>query len=121
MTGVDTRCGARDSFFLLADILCEGQLSCVKVRNLSSGGMMAEGGCQVTRGQQLSVTLRNIGTIDGTVAWVEGNRFGVAFAQEIDPAHARRSHQGGEAPLVQRPAHLRLRPRETDTGPLRKI
>lgn len=71
----------------MADLRLEGVEACehVKVRNLSPGGMMAEGGVKVVNGARLSVNLRNIGWIDGNVAWVQDNRFGIAFAQEIDP------------------------------------
>jgi len=33
--------------------------------------------------------LRNIGWIEGSVAWKQDNRFGIAFADEIDPKKAR--------------------------------
>ena len=34
----------------------------------------------------IEVSLRNIGKVPGFVAWVEGNRFGICFDQNIDPA-----------------------------------
>ena len=37
----------------------------------------------------VSVDLRNIGWVRGSVAWVQDNRFGIAFADEIDPKLAR--------------------------------
>lgn len=88
---MDTRQVNRDSLFLLAQVRVEGQAgeSRVKVRNLSAGGMMAEGEAKVMRGSQIQVELRNIGWIDGSVAWKQDNRFGIAFANEIDPGVAR--------------------------------
>lgn len=93
MTSVDTRQLTRNSFLLVADAEFEGAHHRFKVRNLSPRGMMAEGDVRVECGDQLKVTLRNIGTINAAVVWVEGNRFGLAFAQEIDPALARKPVQ----------------------------
>ena len=84
---VDTRHVSRDSLFLFADLAFDGrgETARVKVRNLSSGGMMAEGGPAVSTGERLTIDLRNVGAIQGAVAWVQGNRYGVAFDGEIDP------------------------------------
>jgi PilZ domain len=87
MSNVDTRQVGRDSLFLLAQVRVDGQDSParVKVRNLSAGGMMAEGDMRVMRGAHVSVELRNIGWVEGSVAWKQDNRFGIAFVDEIDP------------------------------------
>jgi hypothetical protein len=91
MSNVDTRQVNRDSLFLLAQLRVVGQaaVSRVKVRNLSAGGMMAEGEAKVARGAAVQVELRNIGWVDGTVAWKQDERFGIAFVEEIDPLLAR--------------------------------
>jgi len=91
MSNVDTRQVNRDSLFLLAQVRVDGQdaVSRVKVRNLSAGGMMAEGDSKVARGSLVSVELRNIGWVEGSVAWKQDNRFGIAFVDEIDPAVVR--------------------------------
>ena len=90
-SNVDTRQVGRDSLFLLAQVRVDGKDkgSRVKVRNLSAGGMMADGDVEVMRGARIEVDLRNIGWVAGTVAWVQGNRFGIAFVDEIDPKVAR--------------------------------
>lgn len=95
MTGVETRSVARDSLFLLADIRVEqnAEVHRVRVRNLSDGGMMGEGNMRVQRGHRLAIDLRNVGTVAGTVAWVQDNRFGIAFDEEIDSQLARRPLQ----------------------------
>lgn len=86
MSSVDTRQVNRSSFFLFAEVEHNGRQHRLKVRNLSPGGMMADGdGLHVVRGERISVKLKNIDAIDSTVAWVEGSRFGVAFSEEIDP------------------------------------
>jgi hypothetical protein len=91
MSNVDTRQVNRDSLFLLAQLRVDGQdgVHRVKVRNLSAGGMMAEGEAKVMRGARVLVELRNIGWVEGSVAWKQGNRFGIAFADEIDPVVVR--------------------------------
>ena len=91
MSNVDTRQVNRDSLFLLAQVRVDGQdvAHRVKVRNLSAGGMMAEGEVRVTRGLLVMVELRNIGWVEGSVAWKQGDRFGIAFVDEIDPAVVR--------------------------------
>lgn len=92
MTNLETRSVSRDSLFLLANIRVEqqGETHRVRVRNLSDGGMMGEGSMRVQRGNRLEIELRNIGVVHGSVAWVQDNRFGIAFDDEIDSQLARR-------------------------------
>lgn len=82
---------ARDSLFLMADLRVDGLDGDfrIKVRNLSAGGMMGEGPVRVVRGTVVSVNIRNIGWVEGSVAWVQDTRFGVAFREDIDPRLAR--------------------------------
>jgi hypothetical protein len=91
VTELDHRQVGRDSLFLMADVRLAGagDEHRVKVRNLSGGGMMAEGHVKVTRGAKLDINLRNIGWVPGVVAWIQENRFGIAFMEEIDPKVAR--------------------------------
>lgn len=91
MKDVETRQVNRDSLFLLAQLRVDGGKDAyrVKVRNLSAGGMMAEGLAPVSRGQPVVVELRNIGWINGSVAWKQDDRFGIAFLEEIDARLAR--------------------------------
>ena len=81
----------RDSLFLMADLRLDGEdaVAKVKVRNLSAGGMMAEGASKAVRGALASVNIRNIGWVAGVVAWVQGDRCGIAFSEDIDPMVAR--------------------------------
>ena len=91
MSNVGTRNLSRDSLFVLSDLTVAGSSDVhrVKVRNLSEGGMMAEGAAPVQRGEKVSVELRNVGKVDGVVAWLQGNRFGIAFTDNIDPKQVR--------------------------------
>jgi hypothetical protein len=58
MSGVETRNISRDSLFLLAEIRLENSQSefRIKVRNLSPGGMLAEGYVPVVPGNRLKKT-----------------------------------------------------------------
>jgi hypothetical protein len=91
MANVETRQVDRDSLLLIAQVRIDGGEPeyRVKVRNLSAGGMMADGEVPVTRGMLVSIGLRNIGWVEGTVAWKQDDRFGIAFLEEIDPKVAR--------------------------------
>jgi hypothetical protein len=127
MSNVDTRQVNRDSLFLLAQLRVDGREgeTRVKVRNLSSGGMMAEGNIAVMRGSLVSVELRNIGWIEGTVAWKQDNRFGIAFVNEIDPANVRTSDAAQTAtysPPVYTRTHQAVPPgQRAESRNLRKI
>jgi hypothetical protein len=97
MVGTENRHIARDSLFVMADLRLSGspEEHRIKVRNLSPGGMMGEGTVRVARGDELEVNIRNIGWVAGAVAWVQDDRFGVAFREEIDPKVARASVSAG--------------------------
>lgn len=91
MGDFDNRQITRDSLFILAELRLDGQDAehRVKVRNLSAGGMMGEGRLKVVRGSVVWINLRNVGWVEGSVAWIQDNRFGVAFRDEIDPLTVR--------------------------------
>lgn len=116
MSSVETRQVERDSLLLMAQVRVDGGETeyRVKVRNLSAGGMMAEGEAPVARGSPVSVKLRNIGRVDGSVAWTQEARFGIAFVDEIDPKLARAPVATGvsdlSAPRFTRPALERNAP-----------
>jgi hypothetical protein len=127
MSNVETRQVNRDSLFLLAQVRVDGQdvAHRVKVRNLSAGGMMAEGEVRVMRGSLVMVELRNIGWVEGSVAWKQGDRFGIAFVDEIDPAVVR-GPSGPQAPEFEAPRYTRTHSslplsQQADQSKLRKI
>lgn len=101
MQDTEHRDRQRDSMFLMVDLRRRGETAVqrVRVRNLSEGGMMGEGSPVPARGEAIAVDLNNIGWVEGTVAWVQDTRFGIAFAEPIDPAKARNAssvHKGME-------------------------
>lgn len=107
--------------FVLAELRLDGSeiLHRIKVRNLSSGGMMGEGPVAVQRGALLWVDIRNIGWVEGSVAWVQGNRFGIAFREEINPNVVRAP---AAVPVHQPPRHVRIEDTgSSSTGVVRKI
>lgn len=124
MDANDNRQIARDSLFVMAEMRLEGVPieHRIKVRNLSVGGMMGEGPVRVTRGARVWVNLRNIGWAEGAIAWVQDNRFGIAFCEEIDPKDARSSMATGEhTPRYVRPPLSVAPGASSDRSSLRKI
>lgn len=120
MGGNEHRQIARDSLFLSAELRIDGIEGehKVRVRNLSAGGLMADGGPLVQRGVLVWVNLRNIGWVEGSVAWVQDSRYGIAFRHDIDPKQARAPISVGEGPprYVRRPLSY-----GGELGALRKI
>ncbi len=109
----------RDSLFVMVDVRLDGSSAehRVKMRNLSSGGMMVEGALRVTKGAIVFVNIRNLGWIEGSVAWIEESRFGVAFRDVIDPILARAPvAPGNAAPRPHRSSYAGPR-----GGALRKV
>jgi PilZ domain len=85
--GAPKRGNSRDSLLVKAVLRfpVTGEEGEVRVRNISSGGLMAEAPLRAPRGETVEVKLRNIGWISGKVAWVAESRFGIAFDYPIDP------------------------------------
>jgi hypothetical protein len=88
------RSASRDSLFLSATIRPleqpDADVLPVRVRNLSSVGMMADYHGTSLPGEAVVVALRGIGQVKGKVAWVRNNRIGIAFDVEVDPKLARK-------------------------------
>ncbi len=125
MSGLETRTVSRDSLFLLANIRVEQdeEVHKVRVRNLSDGGMMGEGPLRVQRGNRLEIEMRNVGKIAGSVAWVQDNRFGIAFDEEINSQHARKPTVEDDAPEAQtlERSWQHRAPKQPDPSSFRKI
>lgn len=123
MAGNEQRQINRDSLFMLAGLRVDGRdpVRRVKIRNLSGGGLMAEGDMRVVTGMPVDVELRNLGWVAGVVAWVQENRFGIAFHDEIDA----KSVRAAQTPAPTDPAFVPMRPLSTvqqaEPGHLRKI
>jgi len=86
------RSGSRDSLLLVAQfrVADNPQVEQVRVRNLSSGGLMAEYAGPVTRDTPVEIEVRGVGWVSGRIAWAAEGRVGVAFDHGIDPLLARK-------------------------------
>lgn len=96
------RTGSRDSLLLTAQFRLTGddKIAQVRVRNLSSGGLMAEYAAPVETGTPVEIEVRGVGWVKGRIAWATDGRVGVAFDIEIDPMLARKP-VGKRAPTSQ--------------------
>ena len=86
------RNGSRDSLMLTAQFRVTGDERTVqvRVRNLSSGGLMAEYAAPVEIRTPVEIEVRGVGWVKGRIAWATDGRVGVAFDIEIDPMLARK-------------------------------
>ncbi|HZU64110.1 MAG TPA: PilZ domain-containing protein [Novosphingobium sp.] len=120
----DSRIAARESLLLMADcrLVGDARIVRVKLRNLSASGIMAESQLVPARGAAIAIDLRNIGWVEGVVAWVQAPRFGVAFRQEINPALVRQLPASDQPDcIVRRPLAVRLKADRIDPGRIRSI
>ena len=62
----------------------------IRIRNLSSTGLMAVAPVAYDEGAIVEIELRGIGRVQGEIVWVRGERMGVTFHAPIDPKLARR-------------------------------
>lgn len=99
------RTDSRDSLMLSAHFRVAGRPDeQVRVRNLSSGGLMAEYGHPIDRGTAVEVEVRGVGWVSGHIAWATDGRVGVAFDGPIDPMLARKPvGKGGHTPSFVKP------------------
>lgn len=85
------RTGSRDSLLLSAQLRIDGEPEAtVRVRNLSSGGLMAEYPQPLERGTPVEIEVRGVGWVSGRIAWAAEGRVGIAFDHAIDPRAARK-------------------------------
>ncbi|AQR72785.1 PilZ domain-containing protein [Sphingomonas sp. LM7] len=104
------RSGSRDSLMLTAQFRIAGDDKVVqaRVRNLSSGGLMAEYASPVAAHTPVEIEVRGVGWVKGRIAWVTDGRVGVAFDIEIDPMLARKPvGKGAQNPAYTKPSLTR--------------
>jgi hypothetical protein len=102
----DTRDKSRESIFLGAVISLGNQRQTlnVRVRNISSGGMMIDLAGPQPKGLAVTAEMKGIGEVRGRIAWSTENRAGIAFDRAVDPKLARHIVTPPSAPLYSRPA-----------------
>ena len=71
------------------------------IRNISAGGAMAELSRPDRLVGSILVSIRNYGTLSGTVAWQSGLSFGVTFVEPLDlPEFFRERARTAQAPSM---------------------
>jgi hypothetical protein len=84
----------RDSMLLKGTIKAAGDYARdtqpIRIRNLSSTGLMAVAPVAYDEGSIVEIELRGVGVIQGEIVWVRGERMGITFHETIDPMLARR-------------------------------
>ena len=105
----------RDSMLLMGTIKAAGDYARdtqpIRIRNLSSTGLMADSQLAYERGAFVEVELRGIGIVAGEIVWVRDGRMGITFSETIDPKRARK-------PIVaKKDEHLR---KIVDIGKIRR-
>lgn len=82
---------SRASIFLGAVVCFGEERHCrnVRVRNISSGGMMIDIVGPLEKGLSVVAEMKGIGEVRGRIVWSTENRAGVAFDREVNPALAR--------------------------------
>jgi hypothetical protein len=102
----------RDSLFVFARLKHEdqpGEGQMVRVRNVSSGGLMADAPEDYPQGIRVEVVLEGVGVVRGAVAWAEAGRVGIAFDHPIDKTLARKPRQAKPDEELFRPTALDYR------------
>ena len=96
---------ARDSLLLVARFRIEGstETTQVRVRNLSSGGLMADVPKPIDIGTMVEIEVRGVGWVSGRIAWIAAGRAGVAFDHPIDPRAARKRVLACSRPINETP------------------
>lgn len=84
----------RDSMLLMGTIKAAGDYARdtqpIRIRNLSSTGLMADSQVDYDLGAWVEVTLRGIGIVEGEIVWVRDGRMGITFRAPVDPKRARK-------------------------------
>lgn len=81
----------RDSLLILARLIRDdGSSETVRVRNVSSGGLMAQTTGDYRPGVRIDIELDGLGRIGGAVAWAESGRIGIAFDHPVEKTLARK-------------------------------
>jgi PilZ domain len=90
-TVLQPRDKSRESIFLgaVVHIGDEKQSRNVRVRNISSGGMMIDLPGPQPRGLLVVAEMKGIGEVRGQIVWSTENRAGIAFEKVVDPKLAR--------------------------------
>ena len=88
--GVARRRDRRESAMFMATVRSASgyEIGTIRVRNLSSTGLMADRSPPLEQGACVEVEIRNVGGVKAQIAWRDGDRVGMAFDTGINPTPA---------------------------------
>lgn len=86
----------------------------IRVRNLSSGGLMGDAPIPLRKGEAVIVTFGGVVDQTGRVCWVKGTRFGIAFSRPINPKVLRQ-------PSAKRPTTIIIPPYKDGKRPALRV
>lgn len=91
MAATDQRISHRDRILLLAQLRVAGEteIHAVRIRDLSATGLRAQFTGRALDHIRVAIEIRNLGWIDGRVAWQGADTIGIHFDEPIDPDKAR--------------------------------
>lgn len=98
----DQRSSRRDHILMLAKLRVGGNPEplTIRIRDLSAGGLRAQfSGPRLGRAR-LAVEIRNIGWVEGSVAWQNDEYIGIRFDTAINPERSRIAVTGSFPPPV---------------------
>lgn len=81
---VQNRRQRRANVLLTAVVELSGQVSDVKLRNLSADGALVEGNRLPAEGAEITFRRAEL-SVSGKVVWVSGNRAGIQFHETLSP------------------------------------
>lgn len=104
------RARKRDSLLLLGTIKAAGdyarETQQIRIRNLSSTGLMADSNMEYDLGAHVEIGVRGIGLVEGEIVWVRDGRMGITFRETIDPKQARRPVSSQSGDQLRKPVDL---------------
>jgi hypothetical protein len=104
----------RDSLFMSAKLRIGDAPAVheVRVRNLSTGGLMIEFARSIDQGAEVTLEMNGLGELSGRVAWCTRGRAGIALDAPVDPKRARKPIGTGRGtPEYAKPALVARVPR----------
>lgn len=122
MTKLETRQRDRDRVLMFAQVSIENQAERHRVRlhDLSPRGVRAEGDVSVCPNMRLEIEFGKAGSAMGTVAWCDGQIFGLALEKDIEPDAVRRATIQAAQPSYEAPTFVRSHASNLDIGGLRR-
>jgi hypothetical protein len=91
LTAPEQRASRRDRILLLARLRVHGDedIHAIRIRDLSADGLRAQCTGLVIANRRVEIEIRNLGWVEGRVAWHNEEYIGVRFAKPIDPEKTR--------------------------------